>query len=221
MRVADVAVVLGERSTVGLMPIKVRPVTAGRWDDLVAVFGQRGEDRSWCWCQLFLRSSGSAKSAVSRAGPDNRDALYQEITRAVVPPGLIAYVDEQPAGWTRVGPRAAFPGVQGNKALARVLTDDDDGVWWVTCFAVDGRHRRSGVGLALLKAAVEFARQHGATAIEGHPVDVAGLKADRAAPSALYTGTKAMFAASGFVEVARTYPTRPVMRLSICAAPRL
>ena len=196
-----------------LVPINVRPVTADRWGDLVAVFGRRGEDPLWCWCQLFLRS-GTAKCAVS-GPPDNRDALYQEITRAALPPGLIAYVDDQPAGWTRVGPRAAFPGVKGNKALARVLTDDDDGVWWVTCFAVDGRHRRSGVGLALLKAAVEFARQHGATAIEGHPVDVAGLKAARAAPSALYTGTRAMFAASGFVEVSRTYPTRPVMRLSV------
>jgi GNAT superfamily N-acetyltransferase len=80
---------------------------------------------------------------------------------------------------------------------------------------VGSRYRRSGVGLALLEAAVEFARQHGATAIEGHPVDVAALKAARAAPSALYTGTKAMFAAAGFAEVARTYPTRPVMRRSI------
>lgn len=198
------------------MPIDVRPATADRWSDLVAVFGRRGEDPSWCWCQLFLHSE-TAKSAASDTAPDNRDALYQEITRALVPPGLIAYVDDQPAGWTRIGPRSGFPDVQGNKALVRVLTDDDGGVWWVTCFAVDRRHRRSGVGSALLKAAVEFARQHGATAVEGHPVDVAGLKAARAAPSALYTGTKAMFAASGFVEVARTYPTRPVMRLSISA----
>ncbi len=202
----------------GLVPIDVRPVTADRWSDLVAVFGRRGEDPSWCWCQLFLRSE-TARPAASEAGPDNRDALRQEITRAAVPPGLIAYVDDQPAGWTRVGPRAAFPGVQGNKALARVLTDEFDGVWWVTCFAVDRRYRRSGVGQALLNAAVEFARQHGATAVEGHPVDVVGLKAGRAAPSALYTGTKAMFAAGGFVEVARTHPTRPVMRLSTGAEP--
>jgi GNAT superfamily N-acetyltransferase len=141
--------------------------------------------------------------------------LCQEITRAVVPPGLIACVDDHPAGWTRVGPRAAFPGVTGNKALARVLPADNAGVWWVTCFAVDRHYRRSGVGLALLQAAVEFAGQHDATAIEGHPVDVAALKAARAAPSALYTGTKAMFAAAGFAEVAHTYPTRPVMRRSI------
>jgi GNAT superfamily N-acetyltransferase len=192
------------------MPIDVRPVTEDRWSDLIAVFGRRGEDPSWCWCQLFLRPP-----AAKHPAPDNRDALYQEITRAVVPPGLIAYVDDHPAGWTRVGPRAGFPGVTGNKALSRVLTAGEAGVWWVTCFAVGRHYRRSRVGSALLRAAVEFARQHGATAIEGHPVDAAGLKAARVAPSALYTGTMAMFAAAGFAEVARTYPTRPVMRLSI------
>jgi GNAT superfamily N-acetyltransferase len=201
---------------VEVMAVDVRPATADRWSDLVAVFGRRGEDPSWCWCRLFLRSE-PAKPSASEAAPDNRAALHQEITHAEVPPGLIAYVDDHPAGWTRIGPRSAFPGVQGNKALVRVLTEDDAGVWWVTCFAVDSRYRRSGVGLALLKAAVEFARQHGATAVEGHPVDVAGLKTARVAPSALYTGTKAMFAAAGFVEVARTYPTRPVMRHSIAA----
>jgi GNAT superfamily N-acetyltransferase len=196
------------------MPIDVRPATADRWGDLIAVFGRRGDSPSWCWCQLFLRPA-TAEHPAERAAPDNRDALRQEIERAVVPPGLIAYVDGHPAGWTRVGPRAAVPGVTGNRALSRVLAPDDAGVWWVTCFAVNRHHRRSGIGLALLEAAVEFARQHGATAVEGHPVDVAALEAARAAPSALYTGTQTMFAAAGFAEVARTYPTRPVMRLAI------
>jgi GNAT superfamily N-acetyltransferase len=101
--------------------------------------------------------------------------------------------------------------VSGNRALAKVLTEDP-GAWWVTCFAVDSRHRRSGVGSALLKAAVEFAREHGATAVEGHPVDVAALSAARVSGSAIYTGTVAMFSAAGFSEIGRTYPTRPVMR---------
>lgn len=197
---------------VEVMLIDVRPASADRWGDLVAVFGRRGENPSWCWCQLFLRS-GAAKPPVAEVTPDNRDALHQEITRAEVPPGLIAYVDDHPAGWTRIGPRSLFPGVKGNKALAKVLTEDDAGAWWVTCFAVDGRYRRSGVGSALLQAAVEFARQHGARTVEGHPVDVAALKTARVAGSALYTGTSAMFTAAGFAEVARTYPTRPVMRI--------
>lgn len=195
------------------MSVQVRPATADRWRDLVEVFGRRGEDPAWCWCQSFLRPAAGAAS-VREAAPDNRCALRREIAQATIPPGLIAYADGQPAGWTRVGPRSGFPGVSGNRALAKVLTEDP-GAWWVTCFAVDSRHRRSGVGSALLKAAVEFAREHGATAVEGHPVDVAALSAARVSGSAIYTGTMAMFSAAGFSEIGRTYPTRPVMRLVV------
>jgi hypothetical protein len=37
--------------------VQVRPATADRWSDLVRVFGRRGEDPSWCWCQRFLGSA--------------------------------------------------------------------------------------------------------------------------------------------------------------------
>jgi GNAT superfamily N-acetyltransferase len=197
------------------MSIQVRPATPDRWSDLVRVFGRRGEDPSWCWCRRFLRSA-PCESAAFEPTPDNRDALRQEITHVTVPPGLLAYIHDQPVGWTRVGPRSAFPGVSGNKVLAKVLSEDP-GVWWVTCFAVDSRHRRTGVGSTLLKAAVAFAREHGATAVEGHPVDVAALSAARVGGSAIFTGTMDMFSAAGFTEVARTHPTRPVMRLGSSA----
>lgn len=183
--------------------VTIRPAGPDRWDDVVRAFGRRGADPSWCWCRIFLGAP---------AGADNREALRQEIATAAVPPGLVAYAGDEPVGWTRVGPRDGFPRVRGNRALAKVL-DDDPGVWWVTCFAVDGRHRRSGVGAALLAAAVDLARQHGATAVEGHPVDVDALTAARVGGSALYTGTLAMFTRAGFTETARTYPSRPVVRL--------
>jgi GNAT superfamily N-acetyltransferase len=93
-----------------------------------------------------------------------------------------------------------------------VLPDLDAGVWWVTCFVVDSRHRRAGIGGALLQADVELARAHGASAVEGHPVDVSALKATKVSGSAIYTGTVALFTAGGFVVVGRTAPTRPVMR---------
>jgi GNAT superfamily N-acetyltransferase len=104
--------------------------------------------------------------------------------------------------------------VGANRALARVL-NEDPGTWWVTCFAIDSRHRRSGIGSVLLEAAISFARFHGATSLEGHPVDTAGLRAQRVSGSALFTGTMAMFVDAGFSEVARTFPTRPVMRLAV------
>ena len=190
------------------MKVSVHPTTADRWSDLVEVFGRRGDDPGWCWCQQFLRAPTERQPEAA----DNRAALHAEIARAVIPPGLIAYVDVHPAGWTRIGPRSGFPGVNGNRSLARVLEGDGSATWWVTCFAVARPYREAGVASAMLRAAVEFARDHGAAAVEGHPVDVAGLRADRVAASALYTGTKALFVAAGFVEVARTYPTRPVMR---------
>ena len=199
------------RLIVGTVSVEVHPATPERWNDLVTVFGRRGRDPSWCWCQLFMRTSevGPAESV------NNRMALQQEIRDAGVPPGVIAYVDDRPVGWSRLGPRDYFPGVRGNRALVRVLPDLDASVWWVTCFVVDSRHRRAGIGGALLQADVEFARDHGASAVEGHPVDVSALKATKVSGSAIYTGTVALFTAAGFVEVGRTAPTRPVMRRAL------
>src|SRR6266496_6208372 len=98
------------------MSVLVRPATADRWDDLVTVFGRRGNDPSWCWCRLFL-SPGTDESSSSGPTPDNRQALRQELTHATTAPGLIAYVDDHPVGWTRVGPRSAFPRVGEKRPL--------------------------------------------------------------------------------------------------------
>jgi hypothetical protein len=53
------------------MSVQVRPATADRWSDLVRVFGRRGEDPSWCWCQTFLRPAADTAPAREPA-PDNR-----------------------------------------------------------------------------------------------------------------------------------------------------
>ena len=186
--------------------ITTNPGTAARWTDVVSAFGRRGDDPAWCWCRRFLDRPDDAGAAV-----DNRLALQHEITTAAVAPGLVAYVDGTPAGWTRVMPRKELPGVLANRALRRCLPDDA-GAWWVTCFAVQQRYRGIGVAGALLTAAVAHAQEHGASAVEGHPVDTEALAADRVSGSALFTGTMRLFIATGFTEIARTYRSRPVMR---------
>ena len=165
------------------MNIETAPSTPAVWGDIVSAFGRRGDDPSWCWCQRFLGGSEAT---------DNRAALQLEVSTSPVPPGLVAYVDGLPAGWTKVMPRHEVPGVLANRALRRVLADDD-GAWWVTCFAVQQRFRSIGVARALLDAAVIHAEQHGATAVEGHPVDADALKAERTSGSALFTGTMRLF----------------------------
>lgn len=187
------------------MKIDVSAATGDRWDDVVVAFGRRGNDPSWCWCQRLLERAADYGTA------DNREALRAEVTTAAVPPGVLAYVDGVPVGWSRVMPRAQVPGVQRNRALRRILVDDP-GAWWVVCFVVDQRHRGLGVATALLGAAVDHARTHGATAVEGHPVDTEALEAERVSGSALFTGTMNTFVAQGFAEIGRTYRSRPVMR---------
>ena len=85
----------------------------------------------------------------------------------------------------------------------------------MSCFVVRREERAAGVGTALLAAAVDRAAQHGASVLDGHPVDAGG----GASPSAVFTGTLAMFQAAGFAEIGRTYRTRPVMRRTLPGPP--
>jgi hypothetical protein len=67
---------------------------------------------------------------------------------------------------------------------------------------------------ALLAAGIDLARGHGATVLEGHPVDLD--RRDGSPGSAeLYHGVASVFRRQGFREVARTGPSRPVMQLRL------
>ena len=180
--------------------VRVVPATVERWPELGWVFGHRKKDPTSCWCQRFLRHEE----------PDNRSALQREVQEAGLPVGLLAYRDDVAVGWTRVVPRSTLPGITENRALARILDEDPD-AWWVSCFVVRREHRGSGVGATLLEAAVDWAAQHGASVLDGHPVDTNGFTGTPS-PSAIFTGTLAMFQRAGFSEIGRTYRTRPVMR---------
>jgi GNAT superfamily N-acetyltransferase len=187
------------------------PLTERDWDDLVALFGTRG-DPSWCWCQFFLTTG----QGYTRSSSDNKAALHAQVRDDPRPQGLIARVDGVPVGWVQLGPRTTYPRLCTSRALRAVTGDDmdDPAVWAVTCFVVKVGHRRRGVAAALLEAAVDLARAQGARALEGHPVDVAA-RSGRVAGAELYHGVLTTFERAGFVEVGRTGPTRPVVRISL------
>jgi GNAT superfamily N-acetyltransferase len=113
------------------------------------------------------------------------------------------------ARWNRV-PRTHVSKLPGLSGPGRDEDRDDASVWSVTCFVTRKGYRRLGIGTALARAAPDFARDRGATAVEGYPLLP---RADgRVGSGDLYVGTVGMFEAAGFVEVSRPTERRAVMR---------
>jgi GNAT superfamily N-acetyltransferase len=157
---------------------------------------------------MFFRQTSAEFSAQS--GQKNRSHLKSLVDDRKVP-GLIAYVDGQPAGWVSVAPREQFGRVERSPLFKR--DDIDPSVWSIVCFFVHRSHRGHGIASALVKGAVEHAVKKGATVVEGYPFDPAQKAKWNSAEA--YIGTSEMFAACGFEEVARPKPGRLLMRYSV------
>jgi len=128
-----------------------------------------------------------------------------------VPPGVLVYdAAGVPSGWCAVSPRADYPRLTTYRIAG---TDDEDGLWAVTCFLVRVGARRHGLADALLDGAVDLARRHGARVVEAYPVDTT-MRTAMAVE--LRHGPLSVFLRAGFREVgARAAPARPVVRLAV------
>jgi len=189
--------------------MEIAPLTLERFADVAALF-EEGGDPKWCWC-VYFRFRG--RDWTNSTAAENRAAL-ETLTERPLAPGLLAYQDDRPVGWVSLGPREDYKRLAYSKVLAPV---DDTPVWSIVCFAVSRRVRGMGVAEHLLGAAVEFARDHGATTLEAYPVDTGG---GRVPTADAYHGTLAMFERAGFEVVERrqwnaTTPVRPIVRLSL------
>jgi GNAT superfamily N-acetyltransferase len=193
------------------MDLDIRPLTGETWTALTSLF-EEGGDPSWCWCQ-FWRSSGFNPNRAEQKAVDR--ASLEAQARGPLPPGLVALDPEGRAvGWVSVGPRAEFEHLERSRVRPRL---DDVPVWAILCFVVSRRARHQGVAGQLLDAAVRFAREHGAPAIEAYPVDTSQGKPT---PPTLYTGTLSTFERAGFrvmrqVESRQATVVRDIVRLDL------
>ena len=145
--------------------LTILPLTPERVPDLADLFGQGG-DPKWCWCAYFRvrgRDWTNSTAAENRAVLEDAVAANGADGRA---PGLVAYDGADAVGWTSVGPREDYERLAFSKVLAPV---DDTPVWSIVCFVVGRRARGRGVAAALLDAAIDYARDHGATHARGLP----------------------------------------------------
>jgi GNAT superfamily N-acetyltransferase len=192
--------------------VVVRPATADRFPDLATILGQRNPDGDACWCLTYRLPSKENRALRGR----ERAQAVEALCAGPLPPGLLAYLDGEPVGWAGVAPRADLHTFAHSRRIPHV---DDLPVWTVWCFRVRAGHPRRGIASALLAGAVAFAREHGAPAIEGYPVDNQGERVDR---TMAYVGTRSMFERAGFRKAADTssvsggFP-RVLMRLDLGA----
>ncbi|MFE4952275.1 GNAT family N-acetyltransferase [Leifsonia sp. NPDC056665] len=181
-------------------------VDASTWGELQTVFGTKG-DPAGCWCQWFKLSRSDWDAATRE---ETRALLHEQVEAGS--PGVIARIDGEPVGWAAVEPFSAYPAL-GRSPITRRREGDPEDVWAVTCFVVRLEYRKRGVARALLAGALEHARRHGATVVEGYPVDPEARPSLTAAER--YHGTVSLFRDGGFDLIRRPSATRAIMRTTL------
>ena len=177
--------------------ISFRGVDSETWDDLVRLFMARGGPK-YCWCMVW-RSMPAGERRGDRDA--KRTALESRVSDGV-PIGILGYVNGEPVAWCSIAPRETYRrGLSG-------AASGGDGVWSIACFYAPRRLRGQGATRRLIAAAVEYAREGGASVVEAYPVEAGS-------PSYRFMGTVPSFRKAGFREIGTVGTRRHVMRLEL------
>jgi len=194
--------------------VRIAPANQSAFEDLQAILGGCGPGHR-CQCQRYKLPSGESFGAlpVEVRAERLREQSDCGNPSSETTSGLVAYLDDTPVGWCAIEPRPAYVGLVRNFKVpweGRSEDRSDPGVWALTCLFARAGFRRRGLSRALAGAAVRFARDRGAYAIEAYP-----MTTTKAIDEELHVGTWTTFAATGFREVSRPTLRRAVMRIDL------
>ena len=195
------------------LQLKIRPLTPALMDDMGTAL--KGTWGSSCWC-MHPRLTDAQLRELPGTGTTKqrrRDAM-EALARRSCAPGLLAFEGDTPVGWVAVAPRGELARVDRSRATPRV---DDEDVWVIPCVTVHKTARSRGVGVALIQAAVAYAIEKGAPAVEAYP----RAGSERIGDENAYFGTEPLFRRAGFEvvrkplqNVPRNWIPRVAMRVS-------
>jgi GNAT superfamily N-acetyltransferase len=186
--------------------LKVRPLASDTWDDFEAVMGTNGGARG-CWCMHWRLSMNEFMAGKG----DGNKAAMRKLAKRRTPPGVVAYLDDEPVAWCGFGDRSDFPRMERSALLKPV---DDEPVVSLTCLLVRKGHREKGLSAQLISAVCDYLADTADTrTVEAYPVEPA--EGRKAGPDNAMTGIASAFRAAGFTEVARPRKDRPVLRYSL------
>jgi GNAT superfamily N-acetyltransferase len=155
----------------------------GRFADFALVVGTKRPDVGGCWCMSYRDS---------RVPTLERPAYMSTECSTDPGPGVLAYVDDEPAGWCSVAPRSSYRRLMHSRTIPFL---DERDAWSAVCFVVRPGFRGRGLMHHLLTGAVAHAAAHGAEVVEGYPVETGGTRVDVISG---YVGTVELFEAAGF-----------------------
>jgi hypothetical protein len=187
--------------TVKAKDMEIHPLTPGRWTDFEELFGPRGA-YGGCWCMWWRTTR---KEFEECQGDKNRQAM-KELVEAGHVPGLIGYVEDQPAAWCALGPRDDFSSINRSRVLKKL---DDTPVWSLPCLFVGKGFRGQNLAEGMIRGAVEYVRKQGGRMIEAYPTVP---RKGKLPPVSSFMGFPDVFARVGFVECARPSEARMIMR---------
>lgn len=190
----------------------VVPANRASWEDLELVFGSRGTAYR-CQCQRYKLAP---KESFGNFPVEERAFRLRGQTdcghpRSRTTSGLVAYLGDEPVGWCAVEPRPEYAGLLRVFRIpweGRDEDRDDPSVWAVTCLLTRAGFRKRGVSRVLALAAVDFARERGARALEAYPITTTDVISEE-----LHVGTVPTFEAAGMTIVSRPTVRRIVMRI--------
>lgn len=194
--------------------LEIRPLVPDLMDDFGAVL--RGSWGSGCWC-MYPRLTRALEAELPEAESESarRRAAMTELARRKLAPGLLAFDGGEPVGWIAIAPRTELARIDASRATPPI---DDEPVWVIPCITVAKSARGRGIAVALIQAAVDYAAEHGAPAVEAYPrAGDARVGDDNA-----FFGTEPLFRHAGFKpirgpleNVPKNWTPRVAMRMTV------
>lgn len=185
------------------MPPKTtfKPLSSKTWSSFEKLFGPKGACAG-CWCMTWRLQ----KADYERLKGDGNKKAIKKLANQNEPIGILAFLDDEPAGWCAVAPREKYVRLETSRVLKPI---DDQPVWSVSCFFIAKPYRRKGLSVKLLKATLAYAKKEGARIVEAYPLE----PKDKKMPDVFaWTGILSSFIAAGFKEEKRHSPARPIVR---------
>ena len=186
--------------------LKIMPLNVQTWSAFEALFGEKGA-HGGCWCMFWRMQRGE----FMKMSEEEHKAAMQEMVYAGNVPGILLMDGNDAVGWCAVGPKEDFYPLVHSRSLKAV---DDQPVWSIVCFFVAKENRRKGIMTQLIRGALDYAHQHGASIVEAYPTDTGKNAGKKLTGYHGYMGIASVFKALGFVEVGKGSGTQLIFRHS-------